>query len=84
MGRAIRQEEIYYIYYLTIYYVLFIFDGGYFIIGNDIGLGSMSGWRGSSGAEIALNIAVIPSVERVYLIPWSTTENTVQGSVVVY
>ena len=44
----------------------------------------MSGWSGSSGAEIALNIAVIPSVERVYLILWSTTENIVQGFVVVY
>ena len=72
-------------YYLTvceIYYLLFIFDGEILY----------SGWRGSSGAEIALNIAVIPihsttlgmTVERVYLILWSTTENTVQGFVVVY
>ena len=44
------------------------------------------------GAEIALNIAVIPihsttlgmTVERVYLILWSTTDNIVQGFVVVY
>ena len=44
----------------------------------------MSAWRGSTGAEIAMNIAVIPSVERVYLIPWSTTENIVQRFVVLY
>ena len=52
--------------------------------GNDIGLGLVSGWRGSNGAEIALNIAVIPSVERVYLILCSTTENIVKHFVVVY